>query len=126
MNRMNSKYGMNYNVKSSSNQFNKILLDNVHEFRQITLADKKEWDKEMRKVAKLHRTLNIALENLSHSFSGDIVYIDRKDYVRISKMIEAFNVYINTNQLWKLEYDTLNEFKLPKSVIIKCKCGVLE
>ncbi len=120
------KYGMEYRMNKGNNEFSKIVNDSIQSFRKIQIRERKEWDRELGRVNKLHRVLDTALTNLAHSFTGDIVYIDRHDYVRICKTIDAFNEYIETNQLWKLKFDTLSPLKLPKSVIIKCKCGVLE
>jgi len=120
------KYGMNYSINKGNNPFNKIVNDSIQSFRKIQIREQKEWVRELGRVNNLHRVLNTALTNLAHSFTGDIVYIDRHDYVRICKTISAFNEYISVNQLWKLKYDTLAPLELPKSVIIKCKCGVSE
>jgi hypothetical protein len=120
------KYGMYYRVNKGNSEFNKIVNDSIQSFRKIQIREQKEWVRELGRVNNLHRVLNTALTNLAHSFTGDIVYIDRHDYVRICKTISAFNEYISVNQLWKLKYDTLAPLELPKGVIIKCKCGVSE
>jgi|TARA_R110000824_G_scaffold72633_1_gene185262 hypothetical protein len=116
---LTSRYGMVNQHYGGNNEFKEKVNDSIREFRKIALEEQRDWDRELRKVARLHKILNIALENLSHSFSGDILVIDKKAYIHICKCIDAFNVYLTHNQLFNLQYNRLPQLILPKEVVMR-------
>ena len=83
----------------------------------------KGWDIEMSKVRLLHRDISTLLTNISTldangELDGVIYFIRRNKLERMTKVVSAFNDYLQKNQLLTLRYEPLEEIHIPKGVAI--------
>ena len=81
------------------------------------------WDIEMSKVRLLHRDISTLLTNISTldangELDGVIYFIRRNKLERMTKVVSAFNDYLQKNQLLSLRYEPLGDINIPKGVAI--------
>ena len=83
----------------------------------------KGWDIEMSKVRRLHRDIStlltyIATLQQTGELDGVIYFIKRSKLDSMTKVVSAFNDYLQKNQLLTLQYEHLEDIKIPKEVAI--------
>lgn len=120
---LNNIYGGYYNSPQTRRPtiFNKTdnKIDNLG---GIALYSK-GWDIEMSKVRRLHRDISTLLTNIATlqqtgELDGVIYFIKRSKLDSMTKVVSAFNDYLQKNQLLTLRYEPLEDIKIPKEVAI--------
>ena len=81
------------------------ISTNTHDENKMS---KREWERSIQTIKRLHRDVATISNNLSHAFGEDICYIKKDKWTKINVLIDVFNDYITyTNPLWQLKYKEL-------------------